>query len=168
MRRAFAAALLLPAAWSVAPPPAENAAEPLTVLQLHRLAVVDGRGTYTGQLDGRSATIAYDVPLDRVDPARGHGSELVGSTDGGVVVMVDRYSTRLTGDADPCAEGSEAWVRVFALASARQLASFPVESCRDGVVAGKSVAEWLEGDRFRLHTAPSRVYAIKGESLVAS
>ena len=107
------------------------------------------------------------MPLDRVDPARGHGSDRVGATDHGVVVLIDRYATRLSGAHDRCsAEGREAWVRVFALASAKALAAIPLESCRDGFTSAD--VTWEAPNRFSIDTRPARVYTIEGETLQVS
>ena len=104
--KAPACALLL-AACGAAPAPVPQ--ETVTILQLDQLEVVNGKGRYTGEIGERRATIGFAVPVDRIDPARGHGSDRVGATEDGVVVLVDRYATRVSGPDDRCAaDGREA------------------------------------------------------------
>jgi hypothetical protein len=153
---------------SAAPSPsAAPTPETLTVLQLDRMTVDNGRGQYVGEQDGRKARIAYDVPIDRIDPVRGHGSDRIGATRDGVVVLVDRYATKASGPDDRCAaDGREAWIRAFSLATAREIAAIPLESCRNRVPAAD--VNWVEPNQFRIETRPARVYTINGESLTAS
>lgn len=164
MRAALAPALLLAGCGTAS---GSDPGERLIVLQADRMEVVDGKGRYTGEIEGRQATIDYTVPLDRIDPARGHGSERIGATGDDVVVLIDRYATKVSGPDDRCAtDGREAWVRVFALTSRKEIAAIPLESCRDRIAA-KDVT-WIEPNRFRIETGTPRVYAIAGESLTSS
>lgn len=127
-----------------------------------RIDVASGRGVYTANRGGALTKIAFAIDQKRVDPARGHMFAPVGETADGIVVLVDDYATRA--DAGRCIDGTETFVRVFSLSSARELLAVPAGSCLDGVPRPPREATWLPPDRFRVETNPARIYDLSGGS----
>lgn len=129
---------------------------------LDSLSVVDGHGAYKANRDGRVTSIAFPVPVDRVDSTQLHLGDRVGETDSGVVVMTDVYASRA---GNRCVGQEEVFVRAFSLPERRQVLAVVAGSCQDGFPAGDPVATWLGGDRFRIEAAHPRTYKIEGQSI---
>lgn len=154
-------AIVLGACSGTAPAPRDNNADELAFIDADAIDVRGQQGVYTANRDGAITTIAFPVPLDRVDPARLHFIEKVDETESGVVLVLDRYASKM-GAERSCADGFEIYARVFSLPAKKQLLAEPVESCLGGIEAADPPVTWLGGDNFRIEGSNPRTYAIDG------
>jgi hypothetical protein len=153
------------AACDTAPAGVEGEDDKLKFLVMDAIEPKGAMGIYTAKRDDRETKIEFALPVDKIDPLRLHFIEQVDETASGVVVVIDRYATRITSDKR-CEKGVEAFLRVFSLAAKKQLMAEPIESCLNGLTASDPPVTWLGGDNFRIEGRDPKIYAIENVTTV--
>lgn len=143
-----------------------TAADSPTDIAIDVIDTADGKGRYTAKREGRTTQVAFPLALGQVAPDIFHTGQRLGETDAGIVVMIDEYASRAAGGR--CADGTEAFVRVFSLPLRREVMATAVESCLEGVRGADPRAEWLGEGRFRINGSKPTTYRIDGTGSITT
>lgn len=131
-------------------------------MELDQMDIRNGIGRYVSTRENTKTEIAFQVDLARIDPIKRHDSERVGQTADGVIVLLDRYASKMQSDGR-CARGIESFVRAFSLQKKKELIAVPAESCLTGKTGDAANVTWFAPDSLQVG---ARTFTVRANKVV--